>query len=164
MKKLFIISGLLIWGISNAQALRFNESESTNITISVDPGGSIKEGGLNFSGDLEHVSGWKYVKIGFQSFGALKGGYLDVAGGMGINLTRGYFDQVRFYSGIRLGHIRRGSNGYPLFGTEAGINYKVSKKVSIGVSGLYDYRSDFKYSGANEDWQFSGRFKALFDL
>lgn len=164
MKKLLTIAFLTIGMIVNAQ-----KKEYTFINILADPSASIKERSLNVVFEIEHISYWKYVKANIQVLPSLKGGYLDVTGGFGVNLTSGYFDEVRYYSGIRLGVIKRGftedeTYTYPLVGFEGGIDFKITEKLVLGLRGTGDYRSDFKYSGADASMRYSGFIKFGFKL
>jgi hypothetical protein len=157
-----VMPWVLLLTITTASAqIRFADKEYHTFSIAIDPAGSIKEGGLDIVAEIEHVAKWGYVKANVQSFTALEGNYTDLCGGVGLNLTTGYFDQVRVYSGIRLGHIWRGVHGYPLFGLEGGTDYNFSK-FFIGVQFTYDYRSDMKFSGAKEDWQANGKVRIGF--
>jgi len=164
MKKLLF--AFMLVGMT-ASAQQFGTSEYFTASAYVDPAGSIAETGINFGAELELVNYGMYVKAGFQSFDKLEGGYFDVAGAGGVNVTWGIFEEVRTYAGIRLGFIKRGykvndSQTYPLFGFESGIDYNVSESFFVGLRSTYDYRSDFLWSGAKEEYQFSGFVRAGF--
>ncbi len=160
MKKILLFAFLAIGMMANAQnGLHFVDKEYFTFSVLVDPGGSIKEKGLNLSAELELVSKWGYVKATTQVFPALEGGYIDLAGGLGLNLTSGYFDEWRGYAGIRLGTIFRGNYQYPLFGLESGIEIPISSKFYIGAVITYDLRTDMKFSGAREEYQGNGKVK-----
>lgn len=124
--------------------IRINKSESFNFSVVVDPSASIKEKGLNIGASIEYV-GIIYTRASVTSFSKLQGGYFDAIGSIGINLTSGYFENIRYYAGGRLGFIKRESNTYPTAGIEAGINVNLNECVFIGIRGTYDKRSDFEY-------------------
>ena len=157
MKKLLF--ALLITTRLNAQ-VKFIDREYKTFSIAIDPSASSKENGLNINAELQLVSYWKYVKVSTQLFTALEGGYLDFGGGFGTNLKLDRFDKTRVYTGIRLGLIKRGFNTgntetYPLAGFEGGFDYHLTDSFFIGVKATGDYRSDFKFSGANPSMRYS---------
>jgi len=153
MKKLLLLA-LLTTTMVNAQ-IRFIDKEYFTTSIAIDHSASVKEKGVDIVGEIELVSYWKYVKFNVQSFSVLEGGYLDGVGGFGINLTKGKFDAWRLYSGGRIGFINRSKYVYPLVGIESGIDYNI-ERIFIGLRATGDYRSDFKYSGANPSMRYSG--------
>lgn len=157
MKKLLLIALLVMGHLASAQII-FVDKEYFTTSIAVDPNATIKYG-LNITPEIELVSYWKYVKFNSQIQPNLLGGYIDFAGTFGINLTSGHFDKWRAYSGVRLGHIRRSHYGYPLVGLEIGIDYNIGEKFFVGLRSTYDYRSDFKYSGAEPSMRYSGTFR-----
>jgi len=157
MKKLLIIAFLVIGMITNAQ-IKFVDKEYFTASIAIDPNATIKDG-LNITPELELVSYWKYVKVNAQIMPSLLGGYFDVAGAGGINLTSGQFNKWRGYTGVRLGHIRRGKEGYPLVGFEGGINVNVTNSTFIGINGTGDYRTDFQYWGGESEVRYSVKVK-----
>lgn len=168
MKKIMLLGVLLIGTIGNSQ-VRFEDKEYFTASLSVDPMATIKEKSPNLVAEVELVSYWKYVKANLQVLPDLKGGYLDLAGEFGVNLTSGYFEKFRYYGGIRLGCIQRGftegqNYTYPLVGYSAGINYNLSNKVFVGVRGTGDYRSDFKYWGGAPVVRYSGFVKLGFNF
>lgn len=146
MKKLLVLALLFTTMVMNAQ-IKFVDEEYVTASVAIDPNATIKDG-LNITPELELVSYWKYIKINSQIMPSLEGGYIDFTGTFGTNITSGYFNQWRGYTGVRLGHIRRGKYGYPLAGIEVGVEFKISSNVFIGVRTSFDNRSDFKYSGA----------------
>ena len=167
MKKL-IIALLLVSNITFGQ-IRFLRGESFNVSIAVDPSASIKEKSPNLVFEIEALSSDVYVKSNLQILPALLGGYSDISGGIGLNLTSGYFSKIRYYGGVRMGLIFRGftegrTYTYPLIGIEAGINHYISSNTFIGIRATGDYRSDFKYSGAPSSIRYSGFIKVGFNL
>ena len=148
MKKLFTIAFLVIGMIANAQ-------DKFNISVYVDPCASVKEKGVDFSAEIEYHNKTIYTKAGFQNFSVLQGGYTDIAGGIGLNKRLGTFEKVRVYGGVRLGFIFRGGYTYPLSGIEAGTSVKLTEKIALRYKATGDYRSDFKYSGANPKVRYS---------
>jgi hypothetical protein len=160
MKKLIITALLTIGMMANAQ-IRFVDKEYFTTSIAVDPNATIKDG-LNLTGEIELVSYWKYIKVNCQFQPDLQGGYIDYAGSFGINLTSGYFDTWRAYTGVRFGHIRRETYGYPLAGFEGGIDFYVTNSTFLGLRATGDWRSDFLYSGAEPAMRYSGTIRAGF--
>lgn len=163
--KLYIIIGILLYTVtSSAQIIRIGNKDilrcgdiiTNSISISYDPVGSNKEKGFNFIIEIRHTNKWFYVKGIVQSFSALVGGYQDFQGGIGLNLTTGQFDQVRYYAGIKGGLIIRGLNGsaygglvkvYPVSGLEIGFDLKIIKGLHLGLKATRDTREDAKYTG-----------------
>lgn len=160
MKKLLAIAFLVIGMVAGAQTgIHFPTKEYFTVSISVDPHASLKEHGLNLIGELECVSSWKYAKFSMQGFPELEGGYLDVSGAFGVNITKGYFEKVRTYAGVRLGIITRGKEQYPLFGFESGFDVMLTDKVYIGISYTKDWRSDYIYTDGKPGFQDNGHVK-----
>jgi hypothetical protein len=127
----------------NAQGFQFKKSEDFTLSTIIDPGASIKEGGLFIGGEIEY-SGTVYTRLGVANFQVLKDGYTELIGGIGLNFTSGYFEKIRYYTGIRLGVIKRKAANATA-GLEAGIDFKIGEKVFIGLRTSYDYRSDFQF-------------------
>ena len=142
---------------------RLNKTESFNFGIIVDPHASIKEHGLNIGGEIEYV-GLVYTRASITSFSALKYGYTDFTGALGINFTSGMYERFRYYTGGRLGLIRRASNIYPTAGLEAGIDYNVNDDMSIGLRTTYDKRTDFMIYNTPQVMRQSGFIKVGFNL
>jgi hypothetical protein len=69
------------------------------LSLITDPS-SFKEGGLFIGAEIEY-SGAVYTRVGISNFAVLKG-YTELIGGIGVNFSSGYFDTVRYYTGIRL--------------------------------------------------------------
>jgi len=164
MNKLILTVFLAIGMVVNAQ-----NREYFKFNVEVDPSATVKEKSPNLNFSLEVISYWKYAKVSTQFLPGLKGGYLDFGGGVGITTTVDRFDKVRVYGGGRLGLIKRGFNEnktftYPLAGLEAGVDYNINDNISIGVRSTGDYRSDFKYSGANPSMRYSSFLKIGFTL
>lgn len=155
MKKIVLILALIFTVSALGQ-----KSEYFTFNLQVDPSATIKEKSLNVVAELELVSNFGYAKLTSQFLNDLQGGYLDYGGGLGLNKHLGRFEQATIYGGLRLGFIKRGFNSdqvytYPLFGYEAGFKFKVSENIFIVLKSTYDYREDFKYSGANPKYRFS---------
>jgi hypothetical protein len=70
---------------------------------------SIKEGGLFIGAEIEY-SGSIYTRVGISNFAVLKDGYTELIGGIGINLSSGYFENVRYYTGLDWVIKRRSAN------------------------------------------------------
>lgn len=160
MRKIYLAL-LITLGLNATAQISFIQHEYVTISGYVDPSASVKEKGLNFGGEIQLISHWKYVKAGFQSFDALEGGYLDYTGAFGVNLTSDIFEETRYYAGLRLGFIQRGyklndSQTYPLAGLEAGFDYQLTDSFFVGLRTTADWREDFMYSGANPEMVYSG--------
>lgn len=159
--KTLITTILLAISLNITAQLSFIQNEYVTISGYVDPSASVKEKGINFGGEIQLVSNWKYVKSGFQSFDALEGGYFDYTGAFGVNLTSDIFEETRYYAGIRLGFIKRGykneqSYTYPLAGIEAGIDYQLTDSFFVGVRATADHREDMLFSCADPKIVYSG--------
>lgn len=145
---------LLIPFFSYSQGIRIKDSENFTLSSIIDPGASIKEGGLFIGAEIEY-SGAIYTRVGVANFQVLKDGYTELIGGIGLNLTSGYFEKVRYYSGIRLGVIKRKAANATA-GIEAGIDFKLGEKAFIGFRTSFDYRSDFEFYDYPNQMQGSG--------
>lgn len=143
MKKILSVILLLNVFVCFGQRTKFNNKEYFTISASVDPTSSIKEKGLDIVAEIEYV-GLIYTKFGFESFSALKGGYTDIHGGLGVNVTSGYFDTFRYYGGFRSSMVFRNSSYAWNPGLELGIDYKLSDNFFIGLRSTLDRRNDQK--------------------
>lgn len=158
-----IIVGLLATNLAISQnGFRINPREYFTVTFGVDPNGSYQEKGFNFISELEYV-GPVYVKVGIERFDALTGGYRDVHWGIGASFTSGYFEKVRYYSGIRVARVDRGPaldvppGAYRInYGIEAGIDYDISDDFFVGVRATLDKRHDQEIFGWKPEAKFSG--------
>lgn len=158
------IFAFLLWCLLFATALTFgqsnfrlNKTESFNLAIVIDPSASIEKSGLNIGAEIEY-NYLMYIRASATSFNQLKGGYVDFVGAAGINFTSGYFDQIRYYGGGRLGIISRGGNSYPTAGIECGIDYTIGRMV-LGIRAARDKRSDFKFYNESPEMRNSGFIK-----
>lgn len=142
--KFKIIFFLIISQLTFSQnSFRINKMEYFTLSTYIDPSSSIKEKGLDIVAEIEYV-GTIYTKIGFESFSVLYGGYTDIHAGIGINFTSGYFENIRYYSGIRTACVFR-YGGYGInYGLESGIDYKISEKLFIGIRATLDIRNEQK--------------------
>lgn len=152
MKKLLFL--LLVFNTVNSQ-VKWNDMVYTQISIIVDPTSSVKEKGLNIGAEINYTQNSIYIHTGVQSFSKLEGNYLDWTTAGGIVLK---YNDFRFYSGGRLGIILRDKSPFPTFGIEAGTDLVINRFV-IGLRATEDYRSDFRYSGAEPGFRFSGFVK-----
>jgi hypothetical protein len=152
MKKLIFL--LLAVTSLNAQALKFNDVEYFTASIIVDPSASIKENGLFIGSEIEYV-GLIYTRVGISSFAVLEDGYIEAIGGIGLNLTSGYFNTTRYYFGGRLGVINRQSTN-PTAGVEAGFDINLGESFFLGLRATYDYRSDQEFYDYPNHMQYSG--------
>jgi hypothetical protein len=143
-----------VFGQSN---FRLNKAETFNFAIVIDPSASIEQKGLNVGAEIEYI-GLVYTRASVTSFTALNSGYLDFIGAAGINFTSGYFEQFRYYAGVRGGVIVRDSNVYPTMGLECGIDYTIGKLV-LGLRATRDRRGDFKFYNEEPEMRNSGFIK-----
>jgi len=156
MKKLLL---LLMCNIGLAQQLDFCDTEYTTISVTIEPNSSIKEKSLNATFEFQYSCHWLYIKPSVQILPSIN--YVDTAVGLGILLDKGYYQDLIFYSGIRLGYIHRGVT-YPLFGFEGGFDRKITNNVYIGLRATYDWRTDFEFSQADAEYQFNGGVKLTY--
>ncbi len=137
MKKLTIA---LLFPILSFSQLRFNDVEYFTFSVISDPVASVKESGLYIGGEIEYV-GTIYTREGVSNFSVLQDGYTSLIGGIGLNLTSGYFNKIRYYAGVRLGVVTRAaSNGTA--GIEAGIDFSIDENAFLGLRTTYNYHSD----------------------
>ena len=155
---------LLMWCALFATALnygqsnfRLNKVDSFNFAIVIDPSASIEQKGLNIGAEIEY-NGSIYTRASVTSFSSLKGGYLDFVGAVGLNFTSGYFEQLRYYGGIRGGIIVRGGDGHPTAGIECGIDYTIGRWV-LGLRATRDRRGDFEFYNEEPEMRNSGFVK-----
>lgn len=149
-----IILFLLFTLSANAQMLRFNQNEYFTASVILDPNASLKENGLFIGAEIEYV-GLIYARAGVSTFAALEDGYTEIIGGIGVNLTSGYFDKVRYYAGGRLGVIKRQAANATA-GVEAGFDVTLGESFFIGLRATYDYRSDFAFYDYPNEMRGSG--------
>jgi hypothetical protein len=136
------------------QGLKLKDTEDFTISVISDPRASFNEKGLFIGGEIEY-SGALYTRIGVSNFAALKDGYTEVIGGIGVNFSSGYFEKLRYYTGIRLGVIKRQSVNATA-GIEAGMDFMINDNLFIGIRATYDYRSDFKFYDYPNEMRGSG--------
>lgn len=164
MKKLFTLAFLAIGMMANAQ-----KDEMSTISLQLDPSATIKEGSANIYVNIEYVGKLAYINANVQLLDGLKGGYYDFGGTIGANLYNSKFKDLRVFTGVRLGFIKRGykeSNTYtyPLFGIEGGISKKITNRVYVVARATYDYRQDFQFSGADPAYRASFFTGVVFKL
>lgn len=133
MKKLVLL--LLLPTLSFAQ-LRFNDHEYFTASIISDPTKKAPSIGT----ELEYV-GFIYARAGVSKFT----NYSDFIGAIGVNLTSGYFEKVRYYGGIRLGTTKK-ERANATAGVELGVDFKISDNSFLGFRATYDYKSDFYFN------------------
>lgn len=158
MKKLLFL--LLFPILCTAQfGVRFPEKESFRVSAFFDPNASFKEKGLDFGAELEFIT-FGYVKIGFESFSALEGGYTDFHGAVGINMVFGVFsmtkEEVRVYTGVRCAEVFRNGGHMPVYGLEAGFDVNLTDNFNIGLRSTFDQRNDQEIMGWKPEWKLSG--------
>jgi len=155
MKKLFLkLTAIFISNYIFAQ--KINKTEFFTVSTSIDINSSIKEDGLNIVAEIEYV-GVIYAKLGIERFEALTGGYRDIHGALGLNLTNNN-ERLRIYSGFRAAKVNRGHEGaYRInYGLEAGIDYDITENIFIGLRTALDKRYDQEIFGWNPENKVSG--------
>jgi len=152
MKKILLLI-LLTSSLSNAQ-FRINKTDSFNVSVVIDPHASLNSHGLHIGGEVEYV-GSVYTRFSISNFTALNEGYTDILGSVGASFTSGWFENTRYYTGIRLGVIYRNTT-YPTIGGECGVDFMLNNSTFIGLRSTYDYRSDFEFYGTPNEWRYSG--------
>ncbi len=160
MKKLILL--FFISNVAFSQGFRINDTKEANFYVIVDPNASIKENGLNIGIGIEHMEK-VYVGASVTNFAVLKDGYTEVIGSFGVPFTSGHFSKTKYYIGLRAGYIFRKAT-YPTAGLEAGINQKITEKISIGVKITYIYRSDFEFYDFPNEFRPSGFGVLIFKL
>ena len=153
MKQIIILL-ILFPFFTFAQGLKLKDTEDFTISIIIDPRASFKEKELFIGGEIEY-SGAIYTRVGISNFAVLEDGYTEIIGGIGLNFSSGYFEKFRYYTGIRLGIIKRQSVN-PTAGFEAGMDFMISDNLFIGIRATYDYRSDFKFYDYPNEMRGSG--------
>jgi len=154
-----LLATALNYGQSN---FRLNKTESFNLALAIDPSASIEKKGLNIGAEIEY-NYLMYIRASVTFFNQLNGGYVDFIGASGLNFTSGYFDQLRYYAGGRLGIISRSGNSYPTAGIECGIDYTIGKWI-LGLRATRDKRSDFKFYNESPEMRNSGFVKVGWKL
>jgi len=154
------LAAILVTAVSLAQDLRFNDKEYFTASIILDPNASIKEHGLFIGGEIEYV-GLIYTRVGVANFAALEDGYTEAIGAIGLNLTSGYFDKVRYYAGGRLGVIKRQSTNATA-GVECGFDFILGENAFVGLRAVYDYRSDQEFYDYPNSMKYSGLIRLGF--
>jgi hypothetical protein len=165
MKTKLLIALLLINISVYAQGFRFSETSGTNVSVTLEPKPTLERRSPNLIFEFEYEENFGYVKVASQILPALEGGYIDLAGGVGLSFTSGYFKQMRYTIGIRGGFIKRADIIYPLFGQELNILWNIpSTKFNIGIRLSNDYREDFKFTGGDPGYRQNAGFKIQYML
>jgi hypothetical protein len=137
-----------------AQGLKLKDTEDFTVSVIADPRASFNASGLFIGAEIEY-SGAIYTRVGISNFAVLKDGYTELIGGIGLNFSSGYFEKFRYYTGIRLGIIKRQSANATA-GIEAGMDFMINDNLFIGMRATYDYRSDFKFYDYPNEMRGSG--------
>jgi hypothetical protein len=159
MKTLLFL--LLFTSMAHAQLFQFLVTERAfgdfSAAVVIDPYASYKEKGLNIGVELDLQCYPIYIRPSLTNFAALEDGYTDFTLALGPNFALGRFNQIRYYSGIRMGLIwREGAVPHPTAGFEAGINYQpFNKKIYYGLRATYDRRGDSEFYDGPK-WRESG--------
>lgn len=158
--KFKLIYILLISSIGvSAQELRFVDSEYFTCSVYGSPSAFMNGSDFNFGLDIELVSFAKYVRFGVNRFENIESDFTYLIGSIGLNLTSGYFNTLRYYSGLRLGLINRNSSMFPTTGVECGIDVDLSKDLYVGIKATYDYRTDKVAIELPKKWEESACFR-----
>lgn len=147
MKQLLLI--LLFTTTANAQ---FIKEDYTQISGYIDP--TFTDAGFQSGLEIQKIMHWGYASAAYSTYHGFDVGYSDLIGTLGLNFNLFNYKPVRYYSGFRLGFIRRnspiyGSSSYPMVGGVIGFDFCVSKpsaevKLHFGIRLWTDYREDQK--------------------
>lgn len=192
MKNIFIltIALLSLTSIVAQNEIRFPKEE--NLILRTSWHYHFKETEANHKGmNFEIAAGYSgavYAILNYESFSGLKGGhvsnktdikgnitkgdylqgYTSFGGSIGVNLTHGYYEQHKYYVGIRLIRVYRGliSQGWHrhFIGFEAGTSIDITEDIAIGLRGTMDYRYDQEIFGWTVEWTPSAFITITFKL
>ncbi len=148
MKKyiiVFIICSLCVVNTYGQKWFNGKEMQKfSSISISTDPNENFKSSRKNIAIEYERSYEKYYARIEARYVDHSEYSYTDVSLGAGIHFSFFKHKRDAFYLGIRAGAIYRKSNIYETVGIEAGINWRLGKKMIIGVRTTVDNRTDMK--------------------
>lgn len=151
MRKIILFLFLFLCNISFGQ-IRLNDDEYFTVSVIADPITSSEKNGICLGGELEYV-GTVYVRTSITRLEASgDDSYTTFVGAFGLNLTYGYFSKFRYYTGARLGTIKR-KKANAMVGAELGVDYLINDNFFVGLRGTLDHYSD------NEFYQNSNKIK-----
>lgn len=133
-----------------------------------DPVATYKDGfniGFGFDYQREH----SYNTVSLFLFPDLRGlNYTELTASHGVNIHLGYFNNHRFYGGLKAGGVWRetGKAPYGIIGFNGGYEYHFNNGFFIGGMLGYDFRSDGKIWSAKDSgyWRKNGWIKIGFTL
>ncbi|AUP81244.1 hypothetical protein [Flavivirga eckloniae] len=141
-----VIVGVLLVksAIANAQ---FISEDYTQVSLFIDP--TITDSGFQIGGEIQKIMHWGYASVGASTYNGFEVAYTDLIGTLGINFNLFNNNEIRYYSGFRLGIIWRETNPFPMVGGVVGGDIRLSKfyaktKFHIGIRLWTDYREDQK--------------------
>lgn len=140
------ITAVLFSLIAHSQIISFPDQDRLQIGLWTDP--TFTDQGAQFGIDVTGVLRWGFVGVSTSTYPNLGNvGYADLVGQLGVNFHVAQFTPIRYYTGLRLGKIFRGSGGYPLAGALFGLDVCLSRpeakvKLYVGVKLWVDYRED----------------------
>lgn len=160
--------------VANAQShLRVPEQEHFIVTASLDwadkmPSDNQKnildDYGLNFhleagiQSALSNVIGTE-IKVGYEAFPTLYGGYQAYTGAIGIRLVSGYYEEWQYYLGWRASKVYRTSEKLgKAYRWNSGGEFKVTRNITDNVfAGL---RATLENANDQEifDWEVKTRY------
>ena len=107
--------------------------------------------GFNAGARIEYQMQWVYFQAEVYVFPELNGkDYFDFDGGIGFNY-RNRWDNLRIYSGAKLGVINRKGWGHAKYGFEAGIEYYFNNGFYLGAQLGRTWREDGKVTSSNDE-------------
>lgn len=132
----------------NAQFITVPEDDiNTQFGFFVDP--TFTDNGAQIGAFATMVMNWGFVGVSSSTYPKLGDvGYSDLVGELGLNFHLGGFEQVRYFTGFRLGRLWRGAGeGFNLTGGLVGFDWRVSRRnaevdVYLGLRFWADYRED----------------------
>jgi len=176
MKKyiILIVMFILVFSYdecSGQQGLRTPEQEHFVLTVNLDwadkmPSDSQKnildDYGLNFHieagiksaiGNLVGVE----IKVGYEGFPTLYGGYSAYTGAVGLRMVSGYWEEWDYYVGFRASKVYRTIESGKAFRVNPGLEIKVTRNINDTFYGGFRYTYDKAYDQEIFDWEVKNR-------
>lgn len=142
MRIIFLSIALMVCSISSAQFLQVNNDEDAHISFWVDP--TFTDAGAHFGVEVTKELLWGWASLSVSHYEELSPAYTDIIGSGGFNFTMFNRQNIRVYTGPRLGVSFRGGNPYPLIGGVLGFDVELGGGFTAGARGWIDWREDQK--------------------
>lgn len=98
---------------------------------------------FNVGFGTEYVMKSMYIQVQFFTIPKLNNvGYSEITAGAGLNQRLGTFKDLRIKEGFMVGYNFRDGETYPIYSFELGVEYFLSKRISLGVVGYVTKRGD----------------------